>query len=82
MRAVLGDTAALAKPIRVEVVTDRRLDASELDLIRSRLHTVYSRPILNPATQQRELVFASLEGAAGGVAFASGLAAGQQHPRR
>lgn len=67
LRAVLADKAAIDRPIRVEVVMDHRLDPSELDLLRARLRGGFARPVVNPKTQQREEVVATLEGAIGNV---------------
>jgi len=67
VRAVLDDTAAAAKPLRVEIVTEQPPDVLAIDLVRARLRSSYSRQVLNPATQQSELYFATLEGVVGNV---------------
>jgi hypothetical protein len=68
LRAVLDDPAQAAKPIRVEVVMDRRLTSEDLDHIRTRLRGQYSREVVNPATGLRDQQSATLEGAVGNVA--------------
>jgi hypothetical protein len=67
LRAVMDDQASLAKPLRVEAVMDHRLSAAELDALRARLRSSYSRTMVNPTTQLREQAFATLEGGVGNV---------------
>ncbi|MDB5306642.1 MAG: hypothetical protein JWO38_844 [Gemmataceae bacterium] len=67
LRAVLDDAAALSRPIRVEAVMDHPVDGTELDLIRNRLRSAYTRLMVNPATQDRELTIATLEGGVGNI---------------
>lgn len=68
LRAILDDPAQAAKPIRVEVVMDRRLTSEDLDHIRTRLRGQYSREVVNPTTGLRDQQSATLEGAVGNVA--------------
>ena len=67
LRAILDDPARIAKPLRVEVVMDRRLDSGDLEQIRSRLRGRFSREVVNPATQLSEQALATLEGLVGNV---------------
>ncbi|HXD86520.1 MAG TPA: hypothetical protein VN641_08505, partial [Urbifossiella sp.] len=62
LRAVVDDPAALTKPIRIEVVMDRRIDVFEAERIRTRLRSAFVRQIAN------ESAIATLEGAVGNVA--------------
>ncbi len=62
LRAVADDPAALTKPIRIEVVMDRRIDVFEAERIRTRLRSAFVRQIAN------ESAIATLEGAVGNVA--------------
>ena len=68
LRAVLDDPAQAMKPVRVEVVMDRRLTPEDLETIRTRLRGQYSREVVNPTTGLREQQQATLEGAVGNVA--------------
>lgn len=67
LRAVLDDMAAAGQPLRVEVITDRPADASEIDRLRTKLLTVYSRVVPNVTTKRPELQAATVEGAVGAV---------------
>lgn len=67
LRAIMDDQARLTQPIRIEAVMDEHLDSTELDEIRGRLRTAYSRPVTDPGTGLTEIVFATLEGGAGNV---------------
>jgi len=68
LRAIIDDPAQATKPVRVEVVMDRRLTTEDLDHIRSRLRGQYARDVVNPITGLREQQQATLEGAVGNVA--------------
>lgn len=68
LRAILDDPAQATKPIRVEVVMNRRLTTEDLDHIRTRLRAQYAREGVNPVTGLREQQQATLEGAVGNVA--------------
>lgn len=67
LRAVMEDPARLTQPIRIEAVMDEHLDSTELEEIRGRLRTGYSRPVTDPGSGLTEIVFATLEGGAGNV---------------
>lgn len=68
LRAILDDPAQQTKPLRVELVMDRRLTSEDLDYIRSRLNAFYSREVVNATTGLKEQQQATLEGAVGNVA--------------
>ena len=67
LRAIMDDQARLTQPVRIEAVMDEHLDPTELDEIRARLRTGYSRPLTDPGTGLTEIVFATLEGGAGNI---------------
>lgn len=67
LRAVLDDAAAAAQPLRVEVVTDRVFDTGDLDRLRAKMQSAYSRVLPSPITKRPELVAATVEGAVGHV---------------
>ncbi len=68
LRAVLDDAPALAKPLRVEVVMDRRLESNDLEELRGKLRGNYGREVVNATTGLKEQVLATLDGAVGNVA--------------
>lgn len=67
VRAILDDMAQAGKPLRAEVVMDRRLDGAELESLRLRLQTVYTRILPNSTVQQQEGSIATLDGMVGNV---------------
>lgn len=67
LRAVLDDMAAAGQPLRVEVVTDRVYDTGDLDRLRTKMLSGYSRVLPNPTTKRPELAAATVEGAVGHV---------------
>jgi hypothetical protein len=67
LRAVLDDKAAAAQPVRVEVITDHPYDGTDLDRLRTRLLTAYSKVAPDPTTKRPELQAATVEGAVGHV---------------
>ncbi|QDU19979.1 hypothetical protein [Urbifossiella limnaea] len=67
LRAVLDNMAAAGQPLRVEVVTDRVFDTGDIDRLRTKLMTEYSRVLPNPTTKRPELAPATVEGSVGHV---------------
>jgi hypothetical protein len=68
LRAVLDDPAGHMKPLRVEIVMDRKIGGGDLENIRSRLRAQFIRETVNPATKLREVALPTLEGVVGNVA--------------
>lgn len=67
LRAVLDDPTAKGKPLRVEIVLDRPADDVVLARLRTRLRVNYGATVVNPRTNQPELVGATVEGVVGPV---------------
>jgi hypothetical protein len=68
LRAVFDDAMAVTKPLRVEVVMDRRITETDQEMLRTRLRGFYGREAPNPITGKPEQVPAVLDGVVGNVA--------------